>query len=89
MQRWQLQEAKARLSELVKKATTEGPQEITVHGRPSVVVVSQAEFEKLTKKDEKPNLVDFLLNSPLKGLDLDFVRDKSPCRDVPDFDEGV
>lgn len=88
MNSWQLQEAKARLSELVKKATTEGPQEITVHGRPSVVVLSQAEFEKLTKKDAKPNLVDFLLNSPLRGLDLDFVRDKSPCRDVQDFDEG-
>lgn len=87
MTRWQLQEAKAKLSELVKKAVTEGPQEITVHGKPSVVVLSQSEFEKLTAKKDKPSLVDFLLNSPLRGLDIDFERDKSPCRDTPIFDE--
>lgn len=91
MTRWQLQDAKARLSELVKKATTEGPQEITVHGKPAVVVLSQAEFENLTARKtgakETPNLVDFLLNSPLRELDLEFERDKSLCRDEPIFDE--
>ena len=40
MSSWQLQEAKARLSELVKSAEHEGPQEITVHGRPAAVVLS-------------------------------------------------
>jgi len=32
MSTWQLQEAKARLSEVIKKAKKEGPQSITVHG---------------------------------------------------------
>ena len=40
MASWQLQEAKARLSELVKSAEQDGPQEITVHGRAAAVVVS-------------------------------------------------
>jgi prevent-host-death family protein len=44
---WQLQEAKARLSEVVKKATKEGPQKITVHGEPTAVVISSEEYERL------------------------------------------
>ena len=49
MQRWQLQEAKARFSELVKNASTLGPQEITVHGEPAAVVMSKADFEAFAK----------------------------------------
>jgi prevent-host-death family protein len=40
MVRWQIQEAKNTLSELVRKARNEGPQMITLHGRDAVVVVS-------------------------------------------------
>jgi prevent-host-death family protein len=40
---WALQDAKARFSEVVRKARTEGPQRITVHGREEVVVVSVEE----------------------------------------------
>ncbi len=43
---WKLQDAKARFSEVVKRAQSEGPQRVTVHGRDAVVVVSAAEFEK-------------------------------------------
>ena len=89
MASWQLQDAKARLSELVKKAATEGPQEITVHGKPAVVVLSSAEFEKLKGGKQEQSIVDFLLNSPLKGLDIDFERDKSLTRDAPIFDEDA
>jgi hypothetical protein len=32
MKAWQMQEAKARLSEVVKSAESEGPQNITLHG---------------------------------------------------------
>jgi antitoxin Phd len=49
MSQWQLQEGKARLSELVKVAESEGPQYITVHGEPTAVVLSQNDYEKLTK----------------------------------------
>lgn len=77
---WPLQDAKARLSELVKKVHKNGPQYVSVHGRPSVVVISQDEYTKLTT----PNisLIDFLRDSPLKGLNLSFPRDKSNNREV-------
>ena len=44
---WQLQEAKAKLSELVRRARSEGPQTITVRGEPAVVVISIEEYERL------------------------------------------
>ena len=49
---WQLQEAKARLSELVKSAQHKGPQQITVHGKPAAVVLSRGDYDRLT--NEKP-----------------------------------
>ncbi len=80
MRQWQLQEAKARFSELIRLALGEGPQEITLHGEPAAVVVSKAAFEKLRRP--KQSLVEFLQSSPLAGLDLEIERDKSPPRDV-------
>lgn len=49
MKTWQLQEAKAHLSEVVKAATTGQPQEITLRGQPAVVVLSKAQYAKLLK----------------------------------------
>ncbi|MBP7865040.1 MAG: type II toxin-antitoxin system prevent-host-death family antitoxin [Acidobacteria bacterium] len=43
---WQVQEAKARLSELISRAGSEGPQVITRHGKEVVVVVSVEEFQR-------------------------------------------
>ena len=77
MRRWQLQEAKARLSDLVASARA-APQEITVRGEPAVVVVSRAAYERLAGR--KPSLVEFLRRSPLFGVTLDIRRDKSPAR---------
>lgn len=81
MQTWQMQEAKARLSEVVKKAEAEGPQDITLHGHSVAVMVSRAEFDRLAGTGE--SLVVFLRRSPLYGLDeVGFERDKSPAREV-------
>jgi prevent-host-death family protein len=80
MHNWQLQEAKARFSELVKRATKDGPQHITVHGEPAVVLMSEKEFNRLKKP--KSSFVAFINRSPLKGISLDLKRDKSPNRDV-------
>lgn len=74
MKRWQLQEAKARLSELVRAAVDE-PQQITVHGRPTAVLVSQERYESLTS--DKPTFVEFIRRSPLVGVKLSIERDKS------------
>jgi prevent-host-death family protein len=80
MATWQLQEAKARLSELIKKAATEGPQRITVHGTPAVVVISNDEYARL--KRQKVSFVKFMQRSPLYGLKLKLGRSQTLTRDV-------
>lgn len=80
MKSWQLQQAKAHLSELVQKASAGKPQEITLRGKPAVVVLSVEQFEQLQKP--KPGLVDFLQSSPLANQDIDFSRDMSDMRDI-------
>lgn len=80
MQSWQLQQAKAHLSDLVKEASTGKPQEITLRGKPTVVVLSIEQYEKLIRP--KPNLVDFLRHSPLKDVNLEIDRDKSGMREI-------
>ena len=83
MRIWQMHDAKARLSEVVKRAETEGPQDITLHGRSVAVVLSRAAFERLS--GQPASVVDFMQASPLVGLDdvLVFERDTSLIRDVP------
>lgn len=80
MRRWQLQEAKARLSEVVKSSQREGPQEISVRGESTAVVISKAEYDRLRKR--KPSFVEFLRRSPLAGVKLHVERDRTPPRDV-------
>ena len=80
MIRWQLQDAKNRLSELVRKAREEGPQVITLRGRDAVVVVSAKEFGKLSRP--RGSLVDFFRKSPLVGVDLDLDRSTDTGRRV-------
>lgn len=78
MQSWQLQEAKARFSELVKQAASDGPQEITVRGRPVAILLSREEFDRLVGGR---SLVDFMQRSPLREIEeIDFPRDRSPVR---------
>lgn len=78
--KWQLQEAKNKFSEVVRKATEEGPQTVTKHGKDSVVVLSSEDYRKLEKPSN--SLVDFFQQSPLKDTELDVERDASPARNV-------
>lgn len=72
---WQLQAAKAKFSELFRRARAEGPQYVTRQGKEAVVVVTAEEFERLTARTRQPkSLVDFFAESPLTGLDLEFER---------------
>lgn len=80
MEKWQLQDAKARFSELVKHAIADGPQVVTVHGHPEVIVLSISAFNKLSK--QKTSLVAFFQKSPLRELQLELKRDKSEPRDI-------
>lgn len=77
---WQLQEAKAKLSQLIDNANKIGPQAITCRGQLCAVVMSNDDYNKL--KGCKPNLVDFLRHSPLMGCELTITRDKSTLRKV-------
>jgi len=81
MRTWQIQEAKAHLSELVRDTEHAGPQAITWHGREVAVVLSKAEYERLSGTGQ--SLVEFMRRSPLFGAeDIDLRRDLSPTRDI-------
>lgn len=70
--RWQLQHAKNRFSELVEAALRKGPQEVTRHGKPAVVVVAKEEYDRLTGANVKPkqDFKEFLLSFPkIDGFD--------------------
>lgn len=78
--KWQLQEAKNKFSEVVRRASEEGPQTVTKHGKDSVVVLSAEDYRKLDKPEN--SLVDFFRQSPLTEAQIDTKRDKSPARDI-------
>jgi antitoxin Phd len=79
---WQVQTAKARFSELFRRARTEGPQLITRQGKEGVVMIPVEQFEQLTGKARQPkSLVQFFRESPLVGVRLDLERDKDTGRD--------
>jgi len=80
MARWQLQDAKNRLSELVRKARDEGPQVITLHGRDAAVVVSARDYARQAKPKE--SLATFVRRSPLAGVQLDIGRSRDTGRPV-------
>lgn len=77
MHQWQLQEAKNRLSQVVRDAQTEGPQVITQHGRETAVVLSMEAYRALTRR--KTSLVEFFQSSPLVGEALTFERPDEPA----------
>ena len=79
MRTWQLQEAKARLSEVIRKASKEGPQSITMRGEPTAVVISKDEYERL--KQPKEDFAAFMRKSPLYGLELDLKREQTLTRE--------
>jgi len=65
---WALQDAKNRLSEVVRQALDSGEQEITVRGEAAVTVIATHELRRLRQQPQ--SLVDFLLKSPLRGLEI-------------------
>ena len=74
--RWQLQEAKQRFSELIRSVEADGPQVVTRHGEDVAVVISIAEYRHLRHEGE--NFKAFLQSAP--DLDLEINRPVSPTR---------
>jgi len=79
MARWQVQEAKTRLSEVIEKAQSKGPQIITRHGTERAVVLSIGAYRALTA--HKPGLKEYLLGGP-KVDRLRIARDRHTGREI-------
>lgn len=74
--KWQMQDAKAKFAEVVRRAKSDGPQIVTHHGSDTAVVLSIDEYRRL--KGEAPNFRDHLLNGPKLDDDIvDFINDRS------------
>lgn len=82
LKRWTLDDAKARFSELVRRARESGPQRVTVRRRDAVVVVAAEEFDRLVARAEHKTLYGLLSESPLRDLDLGEESVRSPIREV-------
>ena len=80
MATWQLQEAKGKFSEVVKRAVSGRPQGITVRGKSVAVLISREEYTRLTHP--KPGFVEFMRRSPMVGLELDTGRLPGPTREI-------
>ena len=80
VQSWKLEDAKARFSEVVRRARSEGPQRVTVRGKPAVVVISTEELERLLPRESRLPFVEFMESLYVDGLDL--TREPDRGRDV-------
>ncbi|MBL6617217.1 MAG: type II toxin-antitoxin system Phd/YefM family antitoxin [Reyranella sp.] len=77
---WTVAEAKARLSEVIKRAQSGGPQTITKSGRTVVVIVDAYEWERKTQRTG--NRAEFFAASPLRKSGLKVRRSKDRARKV-------
>ncbi len=81
--RWQLQTAKAKFSELFRRARFEGPQWVTRQDKEAVVVLPAEEFERLRARSRQPqSLVQFFAESPLAKVTIDLKRKRDYGRTV-------
>jgi prevent-host-death family protein len=74
---WQVQEAKTRLSEVIERARTDGPQTITRHGAERAVVLSIEDYRALIARE--PDFKAHLLGGP-KVDDFSIERDRDTGR---------
>jgi prevent-host-death family protein len=80
MESWTVAAAKAKFSEVIDRARSQGPQTITRNGRKAVVVVASEEWERKTHR--AGNLAEFFARSPLRGSQLKVDRRKDGPRKV-------
>ena len=81
--KWQMQDAKAKFAELVRRAGSEGPQIVTYRGTDTAVVLSIEQYRKLNAA--KPSFIDHLLSGPKfedEFVDLINDRSKDTGRDI-------
>ena len=78
---WQVQEAKSKFSALLEAAERRGPQSITRHGRPVAVVLSAADYDRLTVRS-KASLLEVLSAPEWRDVEIE-------PRDPKDFGREV
>jgi prevent-host-death family protein len=78
--KWSVAEAKAKFSEVIDLAQSQGPQTVTRNGRTAVVIVAAEEWERKGKR--RGNLAEFFAASPLRGSQLNVRRLKDRPRKV-------
>lgn len=75
LMKWQIQEAKARFSEMVERTLREGPQTVTRHGRPVAVLVSVGQYQRLRAGGR--TFKELLASAPLEGIEIQRSREKT------------
>ncbi len=79
-QTWSVAEAKAKFSEVIDRAMSQGPQTITRKGRTAAVIVGADERQR--KSARVGNLAEFFAASPLRGSGLRLLRRRSRPRKI-------
>jgi antitoxin Phd len=82
---WQVQDAKARFSEMLEKALSDGPQTVTKRGKQAAVLVSAELWHDLEAR-ARPSLKELLLSDEARTDDLVPPRRKFKLRPPVTFD---
>lgn len=77
---WTVAEAKAKLSEVINRAQSDGPQLITRKGKNAVMVVDAEDWERRIRR--KGTLADFFAASPLRGSGIEIERSEDLPREI-------
>jgi prevent-host-death family protein len=71
LERWKLEDAKARFSEVVRLAGTRGPQLVTIRGKEAAVILAPDQYEQLLPKPKRRQpLVRFLQSLDLRKIEI-------------------
>jgi prevent-host-death family protein len=77
--KWQVQEAKQKFSELLRRTVAEGPQVVTRHGKDVAIVVPATHYRKLVGRQR--DFKSFLRSAPdFSALEIE--RPSQPARRV-------
>jgi antitoxin Phd len=79
---WSLQEAKAKFSEVIRRAQADGPQTITLHGKPVASISPIGSARADADEETGQAIVDALRKCPVKNFKVPRIRDYEPFRDV-------
>ena len=72
---WQIQQAKARFSEMVERTLKDGPQTVTRHGKPVAVLVPADQYRRFRSKGR--SFKAMLVAAPLAGIEIRRSREKT------------